>query len=317
MSWAWPRRTDVYLAPGLASAGTGGRAESVVRLPATFAPAEALRRLADAAPALFRRGTRVRIRLGPALCPLVQFEVPRDLRGWAELRALAIANAARALEMPAGDVVVAMDSRQPGCIAAMPLALSESLAAWSNAIGATLVSVAPDASDNAWHVEFVPSRAVPWVWACALAISLGAAVTALVQVARFEQDRSAALRLAAREGAARPGATHQAPRPASHEQQARAAARLLQSDPNRPLADVENMQETGAQLQSVSLDNVSGAVRLEYHLDSMPRAVSVTAVLNAGLPRAAWTLERWAAGTAQGAAGTPGTLKATWVSRSP
>lgn len=288
-----------------------------MRLPATFAPAEALRRLAESAPALFRRGTQVRIRLSPELCPPVRFEVPRDLRGWAELHALATAHAARAMGMPAGEVAVAMDPRQPGCIAAMPRALCEGLATWSSGIGATLVSVAPEAGATTRHLEFLPSRALPWVWGCAAAISLGAAVTALVQVARFEQDRSAALGLAARELAWRPTATLQAPRPASHEQQARAAARLLQSDPNRPLADVENMQEAGAQLQSLSLDNVSGGVRLEYLLDSMPRAISVTAVLNAGLPSAAWTLERWATGGAQGIPGAPGTLKATWVSRAP
>lgn len=143
MWWAWPRRTDVYLAQGLALAGTGDAAAVVVRLPATFPAAEALRRLVPSAPALFCRGTRLRIRLSAALCPPVRFEVPREIGRWAELRAVATAHAAKALEMHAEDVTIAIDAAQPGCIAALPRSLREALEEWSRATGVTIVSLAP------------------------------------------------------------------------------------------------------------------------------------------------------------------------------
>lgn len=169
---------------------------------------------------------------------------------------------------------------------------------------------------KALRIEFVPARAVPWAWGCALAIAAGASTTALVQVARFERDRSAVQARTASFAVARPGAPPKAASSVVNEQQARAAVRLLQADPNRALADVENLQEPGAQLQSLSLDNVGGVVRLDYVLDSVPRAVSVTALLNAGRPSAAWTLERWSTmANAQSPHGAPsGSLRASWVS---
>lgn len=77
------------------------------------------------------------------------------------------------------------------------------------------------------------------------------------------------------------------------------AAKLLQYDLNKVFATVENLSEPGTRLASLSVDATASLVRLEYQLDSMPRAASVTAVLNAGLERSQWNLESVVATPAQ------------------
>jgi hypothetical protein len=69
------------------------------------------------------------------------------------------------------------------------------------------------------------------------------------------------------------------------------AAKLLQYDLNKVFATVENLTEPGTRLVSLSVDATASLVKLEYQLDSMPRAASVTAALNAGLDRSLWSLE--------------------------
>lgn len=100
------------------------------------------------------------------------------------------------------------------------------------------------------------------------------------------------------------------PRQASIEQ----ALRLLHQNLNPLFATVENLQESGVRLQSLSLDANADSVRLEYVLDTLPRAASVTAVLNAGFEeQRPWRLESVVEGQT-GGGGASQSLLGIWVS---
>lgn len=77
------------------------------------------------------------------------------------------------------------------------------------------------------------------------------------------------------------------PRQGSSEQ----AAKLLQQDLNKAFASAENQKEFGVRLRNLNLDGATGTLRLEFEIDSLPRASSVTAVLNAGYDNRPWQLE--------------------------
>jgi hypothetical protein len=170
------------------------------------------------------------------------------------------------------------------------------------------------------QIEFEPSRTISIVWGCVLAITAGAALSTAYIVWKNE-SRASALRVE-REAAERDHrayiATH-APPAATKPQLA--AMRLLQADLNRPFATIENMDEPGAQLVALSIDNAAGNVRLEYVLDSIPRASSVTAALNAGMPRPAWVLESVSGAGKQSSGQVPGQPstgpRGSWLWRDP
>jgi hypothetical protein len=67
-------------------------------------------------------------------------------------------------------------------------------------------------------------------------------------------------------------------------------ARLLQVDLNSVFTLVENIKEPNTRLRSLSIDTVGQSVRLEYEIDTMVRAASITAVLNAGYATGPWQL---------------------------
>lgn len=69
------------------------------------------------------------------------------------------------------------------------------------------------------------------------------------------------------------------------------AAKLLQQDLNKIFSSAENLKEQGVRLRSLTLDNLSGMVRLEFELDTLPKASSLTAVLNAGYEDRPWQME--------------------------
>lgn len=77
------------------------------------------------------------------------------------------------------------------------------------------------------------------------------------------------------------------PRQGSAEQ----AAKLLQQDLNKVFATIENLKEPGTRLRNLSLDGSSGALRLEYEIDSVGKAASLTTILNAGYDTRPWQLE--------------------------
>ncbi len=79
-------------------------------------------------------------------------------------------------------------------------------------------------------------------------------------------------------------------------------ASTLQNDLNRVFTLVEAVKEPNARLRNLSLDTPSNTLRLEYELDSMARASSVTVLLNAGYPEGPWRLESVNAAAANNAA---------------
>jgi hypothetical protein len=79
--------------------------------------------------------------------------------------------------------------------------------------------------------------------------------------------------------------------PDPHRAQKEALQKLQQMDLNKVFAVVENLDEAGVRLRSMELDATGNSLRLEYELDSVNRAISVTAHLNAGYERGPWHLE--------------------------
>ena len=72
---------------------------------------------------------------------------------------------------------------------------------------------------------------------------------------------------------------------------AQLVAQLLQQVLNVMFATVVSVKEPGTGLRSHSFDASSNALHLEYELDSLARASSVTAALNAGRDIGPWQLE--------------------------
>ena len=60
---------------------------------------------------------------------------------------------------------------------------------------------------------------------------------------------------------------------------------------NKVFASAENLKEPDTRLRNLSFDGSSSALRLEFEIDSLPRAASVTAILNAGYDSQPWQLE--------------------------
>jgi hypothetical protein len=142
------------------------------------------------------------------------------------------------------------------------------------------------------HIEFVEDRRWRWVWASA-AVCAGLLMYGLfwqlgpVRQAHVEtSDRLHALRqrLAVLRA---PIPSKANPRQASVAQ----AAQSLQQDINQIFAAAENLQEPGVQLRSLIFDSGTTAMRLEYELDSLQKASTVTTLLNMGHDQKPWQLE--------------------------
>lgn len=94
------------------------------------------------------------------------------------------------------------------------------------------------------------------------------------------------------------------PRQLSAEQ----AARLLEQDLNKGFAAAENLQDPGARLRALALENISGVLRLEYDLDSMVKATTVTEVLNSGYEDRPWRLDAISGAVAGASVGSGATM---------
>lgn len=69
-------------------------------------------------------------------------------------------------------------------------------------------------------------------------------------------------------------------------------AESMQLDLNKIFSTVENQQLPGVRLRSMHLDTTSYSLRLEYELDSITKAATMTEKLNAGYEARPWQLER-------------------------
>lgn len=145
-------------------------------------------------------------------------------------------------------------------------------------------------------IQFVPDKRWLVLWVTVFALVGGIALV-FGRKAVIAQDELASLRakmanvgqqiaaLQPRTRGATDGATPQASQ----------LAILLQSDLNRSFAVAESQQETGVRLRAMSYDSNVGELRLEYELDTVARAASITENLNGGIDTRPWTMQQIAA----------------------
>lgn len=142
------------------------------------------------------------------------------------------------------------------------------------------------------HINFVIDRGWRWIWAAA-----GVAVLCLAGLVGWQVQKSMK-KLRGIEAqiavtkekipvASPPSLPVVDLKHASSEQ----AAKLLQQDLNKVFSSAENLKDPGVRLRSLTLDNLTGTVRLEFELDTLSRASSLTVALNAGYEDRPWQLE--------------------------
>lgn len=165
------------------------------------------------------------------------------------------------------------------------------------------------------RIEFVPSKSWRLIWVAVALLCVSIVVLASLRwrgitsaTALIEQSVLQA------QDQIRQRSIREIPVAEPKQASAQQAAILLQRDLNAAFLVAENMQEPKVKLKSFNYEAATNTLRLEYELDSMARASSVTSMLNAGFENSLpWTLEAAAViGAANGAAAG---VRATWVGR--
>ena len=144
------------------------------------------------------------------------------------------------------------------------------------------------------RIDFIAQRRWRWVWgvaALACLALIGASAWQWQQIDQARRAKQAEIQtlLDAQKRMQRlqaPEPQSAAPKPGAQQ-----AARLLQQDLNKVFATVENLQLPGARLRALSIDAASNTLRLEYELDSLVKASSLTQELNRGYDSAPWRFE--------------------------
>lgn len=160
---------------------------------------------------------------------------------------------------------------------------------------------------NPVHIEFVENTR--WRWVSGGALVVGGCLLAYCMW-RADQISQATQQEGARIAAAQtqlqllrtPAPTVADPRGASTQ----LAAQLLQLDLNKAFATIENLQAPGARLRGLTLDATSNTLRLEYELDAVDKASTITEALNTGYDVRPWQLESVSAAA-------PPVFKGQWV----
>lgn len=142
------------------------------------------------------------------------------------------------------------------------------------------------------HIEFIDNTHWRWVWMATLLSGLGLMAFFIWQSVHLDhavaQERSHISAIASKvDLPSAPAQTKEDPRWASMLQ----AAQSLQLDLNKAFAAAENIQQVGVRLRSLSLENSSTTLRLEYELSSMDQSSTITEALNAGYEQRPWHLE--------------------------
>jgi hypothetical protein len=168
------------------------------------------------------------------------------------------------------------------------------------------------------RIEFVPQRRwlVYWSGLCiVLVVTSGMFYTRqrAVDVARESleaQSGKANVQIVA----IRPSSQHSsdANKAAADLSLSRAAQGHLQQDWNPAFATIENVMEPGARLLQVSMDSASGNIRLEYEVESLAEATTLTSSMNSGIVAAPWNLESV---TASSVTGGSQRMHATWSAK--
>ena len=141
-------------------------------------------------------------------------------------------------------------------------------------------------------IDFVLDKRWRWIWAavafCAVCLAGAVAVywQKAIQATRdIESRANLSQQQIAQLNARRVVAAD--PKQASAEQ----AVQLLQQDLNKVFASAENLKEIGVRLRNLNLDGTAGVLRLEFELDAMAKASTVTEALNGGYESRPWQLE--------------------------
>lgn len=142
------------------------------------------------------------------------------------------------------------------------------------------------------QIDFIVDKRWQWVWATALIFGVSLMGWASWQwqiTSRAVRDTESRIGIAGQQLKLlnAPKEIRLNPRHASAEQ----AAKLLQQDLNKVFATVENLAEPSTRLRNLSLDGTSGILRLEFEVDSMSRAASLTSIFNTGYENRPWQLE--------------------------
>jgi hypothetical protein len=148
------------------------------------------------------------------------------------------------------------------------------------------------------HIQFIHSKHWKWLWCLAtvgLTVLLITYAPRYYELAKQRQSAQAQATQLSQQAAPVPAAPKPADPRTNHAQQ---VASALQNDLNRVFTLVEVVKEPNTRLRNLTLDTSGSTVRLEYELDSMARASSVTLSLNAGYPEGPWRLESISAAAA-------------------
>lgn len=173
------------------------------------------------------------------------------------------------------------------------------------------------------HIEFIRVHHWRWLWLLAVACVMGVSMVYARQYYQLTNERKSieAQATELKKQLAPPPATAPQttvdPRKASNLQ----IANTLQTDLNRVFTLIEAVKEPNTRLRNLSLEASGSTVRLEYEIDSMARASSVTLSLNAGYADGPWRLESVnlaTPNTGNVVAGTPGVsqFRALWSANS-
>jgi hypothetical protein len=145
---------------------------------------------------------------------------------------------------------------------------------------------------KALHIDFVTRTQWRGIWLLAVVAAAAAVATTLPTYWKVYQNQRNLEQsiLLLRQKAVAPATQSTMPTD-PRVANSRHAADLLQHDLNSVFTLVESIKEPNVRLRNLSLDIATGTARIEYELDSIPRASSVTVTLNAGYVQGPWQLE--------------------------
>lgn len=172
------------------------------------------------------------------------------------------------------------------------------------------------------RIDFVRPREWIIVWTVAAMVTCAAVAAAIVMV--LDKNRQARLALSMTSAATlqvqalrgRTQAAAEAARTDPTVAGIKAVSVLLQLDLNPFFAVIENVAEPGTRLVSAQFDAGSQDIRLEYDVETLAHAATLTSALNAGYDTPPWRLE---AVTSISLASNSGTgsrgMRASWTSK--
>jgi hypothetical protein len=170
------------------------------------------------------------------------------------------------------------------------------------------------------RIEFVSLPHWRLVWLATLVICLGllgVTIWRSQQVRGLDQtqrDRIFALQQLGEKDSRRPPINIANPRRANVQR----VHGLLQHDPNKLFATIENLQVPGVVLHAVTFDTAANMLRLEFDLNSLEKSSTVTLMLNAGHDDAPWRMEKIIRGVETNPstpASSMATYQGTWIAQ--